>query len=294
MPQKSQCENDRVHASPPPLVQVAGAHGMASSLWAAWALKALLDEHVANAAGADAAAGVMAASWLPVPYDLPRYAGGRGWLYGGVVEFTLAYSIYDLAYMVALEPGLAFMLHHSAILSCFAPLFFNGGRGFSVALVGIVVAEVANPLLGVWTWSKEVLKAVDGPGGDRAALESSGSNRARAAGGTAEAAAAAGFGGALAGKLSTADAAWHRSTFEALSLPVTVAYCVTRGVAMPLSVLDVAAFLVYGGSPGNGDAPVLGWMLVHCVAGFLGSVAWIRMLVVGYRKFAAKGKLKAQ
>jgi hypothetical protein len=58
----------------------------------------------------------------------------------------------------------------------------------------------------------------------------------------------------------------HQSTFERLSLPVTLAYTLTRGVVMPLSLIDVALI--------RKPTPVLAWVWVHCVFGFLGSLAW--------------------
>lgn len=85
----------------------------------------------------------------------------------------------------------------------------------------------------VWTWAKENLRSTPACGDDGASLRL----RAR-----------------------------HTATFASLSLPVTIAYTATRGVAMPLSLIDVA----FARNP----TPVLAWVWVHCVFGFLGSVAW--------------------
>lgn len=98
---------------------VAGLHGAVSSAWALCALRALAAEAAAAcaAAGATKAAEPLAAceadgaAWLlPVglAYDAPR--DRHAWWLGGVLEFTLAYSLYDFAYMALLEPGAAFML----------------------------------------------------------------------------------------------------------------------------------------------------------------------------------------
>ena len=232
---------------------VAGAHAVVSSTMALAALASLAREC--------GGAGVAAPGWCAAPgagptsWLLPRGLGyeaalpprGSWWEHGGVLEVTLAYTLADALYMALLEPGLAFLLHHLAIASCFAPLFTTD-RGFVVAVVGVAVAELANPLLGAWTWAKENLRANPG--------------------------------------LSPAEAARHQAAFGALSLPVTASYAATRGVAMPLSVLDVARVLF---APRGGRAtPGLAWVWVHCVAGLLGSLAWIRMLVTGYARFRAK------
>lgn len=88
-------------------------------------------------------------------------------------------------------------------------------------------------LSSVWTWAKENLK----------------SNPACRGGGP-----------------SLPLRARHAATFARFSLPVTVAYATTRGVAMPLSLLDVAFV--------RNPTPVLAWVWVHCAFGFLGSMAW--------------------
>ena len=98
---------------------VAGLHGIVSSVWAIMVLRALSMDAMAacsneralstreeRACGAEGSA-----AWLlpsGVSYDTPR--NRYHWWTGGVLEFTLAYSVYDLAYMALLEPGAAFML----------------------------------------------------------------------------------------------------------------------------------------------------------------------------------------
>ena len=133
------------------------------------------------------------------------------------------------------------------------------------------------PAARLWTWSKERLK------GHEAAAKAVQGGRSSAA----------------AGLLPASAAAWHRRVYFNLSLAVTAAYALTRSVLMPLSVLDVAAFLFTapppdGGGGGGGGAaaiqatPSLAWVWVHCAVGCLGSVAWTRMLITGYLKFRAK------
>jgi len=214
-----------------------------------------------------------------------------------------------------------------------------------VALVGIAVAEVANPLLGVWTWSKENLKKhssqeepqgatvtagtgssakaseeeaapgrgketgrenlpstglannenVQGASGKHRIPRSSTSSSAEVVA-TAAAAASSGLPTTTTDVTAAAAAAatqHHRAVFERLSLPVTAAYALTRGVAMPLSVLDVAVFL-FQGKQGSRGTPALGWMWVHCCFGLAGSLVWVHMLVAGYLRFRAKANSKTQ
>mmetsp|Transcript_11240 Transcript_11240/g.14528 ORF Transcript_11240/g.14528 Transcript_11240/m.14528 type:complete len:305 (-) Transcript_11240:103-1017(-) len=218
---------------------LAGLHAVVSSVWslvAIWILCSNINE--IN----------QFQFFLPVPYNMSRELQGQ-WV-SGVAEFTLAFSIYDILYMLLFEPDLAFLLHHLAILSCFAPLFIME-QGTVITTVGIAVAELANPLLGCWTWSKENLKL----------------NKA----------------------LTPEHIAWHRAQFDSFSFPVTVAYTVTRGVAMPLSLIDTAYYLFYQGKA----TPMLAWIWVHCVFGFLGSVLWIHMLISGYMKFSARKAAEA-
>jgi hypothetical protein len=212
---------------------IAGLHAIISSAWSLTALWILCGEHTES----------LLPYFLHVPYNLTRETQGM-WI-SGVAEFTLAFSLYDIAYMIFFEPDLAFMLHHLAIVSCFVPLFFIE-QGTVITTVGIAVAELANPLLGCWTWSKDNLK--------------------------------------LNKSLSAADIAWHKAQFDALSFPVTLSYTLTRGIAMPLSLIDTALYLFYQGQ----STPMLAWMWVHCVFGFLGSALWIHMLITGYLKFRSK------
>lgn len=98
---------------------VAGLHGIISSVWAIMVLRALSTEAMAACSTSQLALSTREgardndgrAAWLlpaGVTYDLSR--NRDLWWMGGVLEFTLAYSIYDLAYMTLLEPGAAFLL----------------------------------------------------------------------------------------------------------------------------------------------------------------------------------------
>lgn len=98
---------------------VAGLHGIFSSVWAIMVLRALSVEAMAAGSASQSASSTRkgacdndgSAAWLlpaGVTYDTTR--NRDLWWMGGVLEFTLAYSIYDLAYMTLLEPGAAFML----------------------------------------------------------------------------------------------------------------------------------------------------------------------------------------
>jgi hypothetical protein len=350
---------------------IAGLHGVLSTAWAVVALWVLCletqknssvgrNEHEQQEGGGNHSSFLL----LPIPYDLPRDRGLDRWWLGGAVEFTLSYSLYDFGYMALFEPDTAFMLHHVSIMTCFAPLFVVP-RGFVVALVGIAIAEVANPLLGVWTWSKENLKhnnnsattttttnsetvtetkaqETEKSESPSSSLSSTGKQTSnplfkpsvsdgtaavsqppslaaptRAAdldSGSAEppppplhphppsgsssslplpsppplpssstAAAAA----AAAAVAAHDHLHYHRATFELLSLPVTAAYFVTRGLLMPLSVVDVGWFLFVQ----RRGTPAMGWMWVHCCFGLAGSLVWVHMLVTGYlRHRSKKGK----
>lgn len=106
--------------------------------------------------------------------------------------------------MAFYEPDAAFMLHHLAIMSCFFPLFISR-RGHVMATVGIAVAEACNPMLGLWSWSKENLKGNTG--------------------------------------LSQPEREFHTAIFNNTSLPVTVGYLVARGIVMPLVLVDFGVTL---------------------------------------------------
>jgi hypothetical protein len=79
---------------------VAGFHALVSSVWAIVAIWILYQ----NSSSFETQHSYL----LPIPYDLNREKQGN-WV-SGVAEFTLAFSCYDIMYMVLFEPDLAFML----------------------------------------------------------------------------------------------------------------------------------------------------------------------------------------
>ena len=157
------------------------------------------------------------------------------------VELTLGFALYDLGFLVAHEPNMLFLLHHIAIVAGFVPLAFVR-RGYVMVVLGTWVAELSNPLHLVWTWARDNSKRSD---------------------------------------ITPAQKQAFRDTYQSLSTALTFLYVVLRGVAMPISLLDIAHFLFI-----RGEATLtLVWIWVICCAGFAGSVLWIKMLVSGWLKF---------
>uniref|UniRef100_A0A7S2WW26 TLC domain-containing protein n=1 Tax=Rhizochromulina marina TaxID=1034831 RepID=A0A7S2WW26_9STRA len=141
-----------------------------------------------------------------LPYTLAKNPDDDFLLFG-VVEFTLGYAVYDFIYMMMREQDTLFMLHHLAMFLCFIPtLFFPSG--FVIIVVGIAIAEITNPLLLPWMWSKDNAKRKDIPREDRAK---------------------------------------HKARYQWLSGPLTLSYVIARGIVMPLSLLDVARALFWEG-----------------------------------------------
>lgn len=140
-----------------------------------------------------------------LPYDLA--ADRSQYFFYGPVEFTLGYSIYDFVFMAGWEPDFLFMAHHVAIFFCFAPHFFFES-GYVIILTGIAIAEITNPLMLVWAWSRDNNKRKD---------------------------------------LTDSERKWHTTTYTLLSTPFTFFYTLMRGIIMPLSLIDIGRMFFISG-----------------------------------------------
>mmetsp|Transcript_35568 Transcript_35568/g.48031 ORF Transcript_35568/g.48031 Transcript_35568/m.48031 type:complete len:145 (-) Transcript_35568:357-791(-) len=121
------------------------------------------------------------------------------------------------------------MLHHVAILFCFSALAFFPS-GFTMILVGIVIAEATNPIQLPWQWAQLNSKRTD---------------------------------------IAESARSSHNRRYQSLSMAFTVGYAVMRGVVMPLSLIDIAIFLFYQGGMTPARVWIWFYCVLGCLGSFV-------------------------